>query len=233
MVRHLSKKSKGNKQKRHPAKRSDAKLARWETADDIPLDEEDACELGTRLRGTWHCSSWVDLSRVVVHASKDKVLFDGDEYDGDSDGDDDEVFALKGLEDDEDLDDYDDDGDTGGADLTTSEKSKKKDKKKKKEKQKNYDDDEEDEEDEEEEETWGRGKAAYYSSNAAQLESDDEEGHEMEEQEAKRLQKKALEGMTDDDFGLNDRHEISRADKTAEYVYMAFLVQADIELLLF
>lgn len=41
----------------------------------------------------------------------------------------------------------------------------------------------------------------------------------MEEQEAKRLQKKALEGMTDDDFGLNDKHEISQTDDTAEYAY--------------
>ena len=39
----------------------------------------------------------------------------------------------------------------------------------------------------------------------------------MEEQEAKRLQKKALEGMTDDDFGLNDKHEVSQTDDTAEY----------------
>jgi len=41
----------------------------------------------------------------------------------------------------------------------------------------------------------------------------------MEEQEAKRLQKKALEGMTDDDFGLNDKHEISQTGDPAEYVY--------------
>jgi len=49
MVRRLSKKSKGNKEKHYLGKRSAAKLARWETVDDIPLDEEDACERGIRL----------------------------------------------------------------------------------------------------------------------------------------------------------------------------------------
>ena len=213
MVRRLSKKSKGNKKKQYLGERSAAKLARWETVDDIPLEEEDACERGICLT-VLQSLSWP--SCALVHASRDKLLLDEDEYGGDSDGDDDEVFALKGLEDGGDSDDYTDDyegEDTRGADSTLSEKSKKKDNKKKKE-ERNDDDDEE-----EEEETWGRGKAVYYSSNVAQLESDDEEGHEMEEQEARRLQKKALEGMTDDDFGLNDKHEISQTDDTAEYAY--------------
>jgi hypothetical protein len=47
MPRRPSKKQKAIKSR--PAKRSDAKLTRWETIDDIPLDEEDACECGTRL----------------------------------------------------------------------------------------------------------------------------------------------------------------------------------------
>ncbi|KXN88204.1 hypothetical protein AN958_07663 [Leucoagaricus sp. SymC.cos] len=123
MPRRPSKKLKGNKP-RH-VKRSDAKLARWEIADDIPLDEEDA-----------------------FHASRNKVLLDGDAYGDDGDGDDEE--------------------------------------------------------------------AAYYSSNAAQLESDDEEGQELEEQEARRLQKKALAGVSEDDYGLNDKHEIPKTDDPLE-----------------
>ncbi|KAF5360398.1 hypothetical protein D9756_004767 [Leucocoprinus leucothites] len=191
MPRRPSKKSKGSKPR--SLKRSDAKLTRWETADDIPLDEED-----------------------VFHGSRDKVLLDGDEYGGDSDGDDDEVFALKGLENDEDKDevnDVEDYEDEGAEDLhlTKTSRSKKKDKKEKKGRQRSLEDEEE-----EEEEVWGKGKAAYYSSNAAQLESDDEEGQELEEQEARRLQRKALDGMTEDDFGLNDRHEISRTGGAPE-----------------
>ncbi|KII86949.1 hypothetical protein PLICRDRAFT_43637 [Plicaturopsis crispa FD-325 SS-3] len=65
---------------------------------------------------------------------------------------------------------------------------------------------------ESEEETWGRTKGAYYSSNAAQLESDDEEANELEEQEARRLQAKMREAMAEDDFGLGDDVEdVSRA----------------------
>lgn len=61
-----------------------------------------------------------------------------------------------------------------------------------------------DEEESEGDEAWGRGRSAYYSSNAAQLDSDDEEGNELEEQEAKRLQAKSRDAMGDDDFGLDD-----------------------------
>lgn len=126
---------------------------------------------------------------------------------------------MKGLEEDENDDESDgleeneEDyrSDNIGKTVSVSEVSKSK-KKERKSKQKDS------EEEDSEEETWGRGKAAYYSSNAAQLESDDEEGHELEEQEAIRLQRKALEGMNDDDFGLNDKHEISHFDVTTEYV---------------
>lgn len=172
----------------------------------------------------------LNLCFCLVHASRDKILLDDNRYPEGDDGDDDEVFALKGLERDEDDEEEEDFGDSeeeeykgedeNDTDLTpgTTSKSKKKAKKQKKGKRKNSDDEEE-----EEEETWGRGKAAYYSSNAAQLESDDEEGHELEEQEAKRLQKKALEGMNDDDFGLKDKHEISRTEDPLECVN-AFLM---------
>jgi len=37
-----------------------------------------------------------------------------------------------------------------------------------------------------------------------ELDSDDEEGNELEEQEARRLQAKAREALTEEDFGLRD-----------------------------
>ncbi|KAF8964204.1 Sas10 C-terminal domain-containing protein [Flammula alnicola] len=181
MVRRRSTKGKGRDggSKPKPLKRSDGKLTKWNTVEDIPMDEEDQCKGGY-----------------------------------DDDGDDDEVFALKGMEDGSDSDgdahDYQEDEEDEEEDEMLQEEisapKKKKSKKDKKTKGKAVEEDEAEPE-EEEEESWGRGRAAYYSSNADQLESDDEEGNELEEQEAKRLQTKMREEMNDEDFGLNDNPE--------------------------
>lgn len=147
----------------------------------------------------------------AVHASKDKILLEGDEYD--DDGDDDEVFALKGMVDDsdDDIEGEDEEEEEIVEEAPTRKSKSKKSKSKKKAASSSS------EESESEEETWGQGKSAYYSSNAAQLESDDEEGNELEEQEAKRLQGKMRDGMGEGDFGLQDSPEV-RGDEEAEYV---------------
>ena len=72
----------------------------------------------------------------------------------------------------------------------------------------------EDKADKEEEESWGRKKSVYYSSNAADLDSEDEEANE---QEAKRLQLKARDVMADDDFGLADIAQ-EGAEEVEEFV---------------
>ena len=54
----------------------------------------------------------------------------------------------------------------------------------------------------------------YYSSNAADLDSEDEEANE---QEAKRLQLKARDAMADDDFGLADIAQ-EGAEEVEEFV---------------
>lgn len=162
---------------------------------------------------------------LVVHASKDKILLNGDHNgDYDDDGDDDEVFALKGIDDDSEEDEgfYEDDDDEildDEAEVETEAPgTKKKLKYSRKAKGKTAESPEpEEEEEEEEDEGWGRGRAAYYSSNAVQLESDDEEGNELEEQEAKRLQAAARKEMTDDDFGLNDNPVVMQKDSDMEY----------------
>lgn len=155
---------------------------------------------------------------MSVHASRDEILLDGDRY-GIPDDDEDveeEVFALNGIpadsdsdgEEDEDAEmdneeDIDEEDDT--LERPTAKKSSKSKTAPKSKARPGFASDEDDEEDEEEEdESWGRSKAAYYSSNAAELDSEDEEAHELEEQEAKRLQAKARESMTDADFGLGD-----------------------------
>ncbi|KAG6376953.1 hypothetical protein JVT61DRAFT_987 [Boletus reticuloceps] len=161
------------------------------------------------------------------------LLSDSDANDNDNDDEaeypDEEVFALRGISSDEDseggdeagyLDDeldgdgmlLDSDADAdSGSELTTSKSKHKRAKAArdtnthtKPSSSKNHTSDSEEEEEEEEEETWGYSKGAYYSSNAAQIDSEDEEGNELEEQEALRLQAKAREGMCDEDFGLGD-----------------------------
>lgn len=163
------------------------------------------------------------LRLLLVHAARDQILLDGDDLRSDDEGDEDEVFALKGIPDDEsdedeeedaDEDEEDEDDDTYADPGPSTAKSKKKDKKSKAAASS------ESGSDSEEEETWGRSKAAYYASNAGQIESDDEEANELEEQEAKRLQAKARESMTDADFGLED--VVEGGAEPEEYVFLLF-----------
>ncbi|KAI0755264.1 Sas10 C-terminal domain-containing protein [Daedaleopsis nitida] len=191
MVRRRSGKSKVASKSRGVDRR-DSKVQRWNKASDIPLDEEDQ-----------------------FHASRDKLLLDDDDAGGSDDGDEDEVFALKGMPDDGSSgdEDEDEDGEDGGGDdddiddvhYAVAEKQKK-GKKKGKGKKGNKDesDESQSESGSDEEEGWGANKSAYYASNAEQIESDDEEANELEEQEARRLQAKARDAMAEDDFGLED-----------------------------
>lgn len=147
----------------------------------------------------------------LVHASRDQILLEGDGEE-ERDMEDDEVFALKGMEDDDDdEEDEDEDGDEDIEPIKPASKSKSKSKRKGKEKEKELSESGQ-EDSEEEEETWGRGKAAYYSSNAGQIDSDDEEAIQLEEQEAKRLRAKSRDDMNDEDFGLEDPIEVAVTD---------------------
>ncbi|RDX50301.1 hypothetical protein OH76DRAFT_1455485 [Lentinus brumalis] len=189
MVRRRSGKAKAAHSKPRGVDRKDSKMKRWNKASDIPMDEEDQ-----------------------FHASRDKILLDGGDGEGSDDGDEDEVFALKGMpddgssEEDEDQGEHDEDDDIDAVHYAAAETAKKEKKKAKaKGKKGKQDESEQESEDEEsEEEGWGTKKSAYYASNADQIESDDEEANELEEQEAKRLQTKARDAMADDDFGLGD-----------------------------
>jgi len=170
MPRRPAKSKAASKSKARPVSRDEAKIKRWDKLSDIPMDEEDQC-----------------------------TLF-GEDFSGDDDGDEEEVFGLKGLsegdsaDDGEDQDDMDMDEEPAPGIKSKKSKAKKLASK----------DSSDSSESESEEETWGHNKSAYYSSNAAQLESDDEEANELEEQEAKRLQAKARDVMGEDDFGLGD-----------------------------
>jgi U3 small nucleolar RNA-associated protein 3 len=128
------------------------------------------------------------------------------------------VFALKGMEDES--EDEDEDVDMNDPDEEHATPSKKE--KQKPQKNRQFAHSESSEEPESEEETWGKSKSAYYSSNAPQLDSDDDEANELEEQEAKRLQAKAREDLEDADFGLEDAFDVATHERT-EYATISFL----------
>jgi U3 small nucleolar RNA-associated protein 3 len=146
--------------------------------------------------------------KFVVHASRDRILLEGEENLADEDLDEDEVFALNGLEtssEGEEQDEQDEENfAVGPVSASALRKRSKERTSSKKVTASVASDEEQDESDNESEEGWGKKKSAYYSSNAGAIESDDEEGIEMEEQEARRLQMKVRDDLMEDDFGLGD-----------------------------
>lgn len=218
MPRRRIPKGRDNGSKPKAFKKSDGKAKKWNTRDDIPMDEEDQCT--STISFLYLKYAYWEFCFYKVHSNKDKILLEGDDGDHfDGDEDDDEVFALKGLESDSDNDEqhYEDEEEMEQQEEEViPEKMKKASKSKKRSKAA---EESNKSEEEEEEESWGKGRGAYYASNAYELESDDEEGNELEEQEAKRLQKKMREEMKDDDFGLDDNPELEKTTE-AEWVYL-------------
>lgn len=205
-------KTKGlTKSKARPVKRADSKIKKWDKISDIPMDEEDQCMLHLPF-------IFLALNSCIqVHVSRDKILLEGDDSGGEDDGDEDEVFGLKGLsEDSEDEETSQDAEDEDEEEMAMEEPTPKK--KKTKGRKAATKEPEPSESGSEEEEVWGRSKSAYYSSNAADLESDDEEANELEEQEAKRLQAKVRDAMGEDDFGLGDPVEHAAGHTEVECV---------------
>lgn len=157
--------------------RKDGKIKRWNKASDIELDEEDQ-----------------------FHASRDKILLNEDGDVEDEDGDEEEVFALEGVSDEDSEEaegDEDEDGLAHAEDEDDEEDAVVTKRKTKLKKASSPDTGSEDE-------SWGRSKSAYYSSNAAQIDSGDEEANEQEEQEARKLQLKARDAIDEGDFGLGE-----------------------------
>ncbi|KAG1906446.1 Sas10 C-terminal domain-containing protein [Suillus fuscotomentosus] len=166
-----------SRSKARPVDRKDGKIKRWNKASDIELDEEDQ-----------------------FHASRDKILLDEDGDVEDEDGDEDEVFALEGVSDEDSEEaegDEDEDGLAHAEDDDDEEDAVVTRRKTKLRKASSPDTGSEDE-------SWGRSKSAYYSSNAAQIDSGDEEANELEEQEARKLQLKARDAIDEGDFGLGE-----------------------------
>lgn len=169
--------------------------------------------------------------RPSVHASRDRILLEGEDIGADDDEGEEEVFGLKGIQSSDSDEDADDMNEEESQDDEEENQQRPKVRASRKGKAKvkpppESEVEEEGEEEEEEEESWGRKKSAYYSSNAAELDSEDEEANELEEQEARRLQVKTRDVMADDDFGLAD---VARedAEEVEEYVSLCWFVSSD------
>lgn len=160
------------------------------------------------------------MNICAVFEGRDAILLDGsdpmkgkslEDYD-----DEEEVFALKGIGDSESdaAGSYGEPESDSGEDEEDAEeppvraKSSKKTEHHEKGKVTTEEDKAASDEDLDMEERWGKGKSAYYSATVQEVDSDDEEARELEEVEALRLQAKARETITDDDFGLNDSHTL-------------------------
>ncbi|KAH8824904.1 Sas10 C-terminal domain-containing protein [Flagelloscypha sp. PMI_526] len=178
--------------KPRPVDRKDASVKKWEKYTDIPMDDEDE-----------------------FHSSKDKILLDDADDEIDPYGNEDEVFSLKGVPGPNESDDEDDD-EQQDSDVSMEEAPKKSSKKSsQRKKKKSKQDLSESEQESSEEEHWGKSKSVYYNSNAAELDSDDEEGQELELQENRRIQAKHLSSLTDEDYGLEGISELSLNDDDA------------------
>ncbi|KAF8527529.1 Sas10 C-terminal domain-containing protein [Hysterangium stoloniferum] len=169
-------------------KKTDGKIKKWATRDDVEGDEEDQ-----------------------FHDIRDKILLEGENPDSDEGWDDDEeVFGL-GLSEESDDEDENARKDTEGdpSDQEVSLLQRKEKKKTKKTLKQPSPSPSPSESDADESESWGKNKSAYYASNADVIaskegEEDEEEANEMEEREARRLQARMRDDMLDEDYGLSD-----------------------------
>ncbi|CAE6404516.1 unnamed protein product [Rhizoctonia solani] len=172
------------------------RMKRWETAEDIPMDEEDE-----------------------FFAARDKILLDStarararagpapgddDEFD-----EDDEVFGLDGVGESSE-EDYDDDDMEEDRDNQPEPRSKTKAKPKKQVAAQPEDSDASTDS-EAELSRWGKSRSAYYADNSRVMDEDDEEARKMEEREARRLQLKMITEIGENDWGYNDVHDIEVA----------------------
>ncbi|EJT98698.1 hypothetical protein DACRYDRAFT_110601 [Dacryopinax primogenitus] len=189
----------GGLEKKEPSKEIDrrkSKIRAPVTHEDLGLDEEE----------TWH-------------KDKDKILLENDRVDEDTE--DEEVFALKGISDCEDEGDLEEEEAEEDQDEELAAPPPRKSAKSKSNAKSTVQDaglsSESEDEDESEEETWGTKKSAYYTVPGEDEETEDEEARALETAEAKRLQRKAREGLEEDDFGLGGvEDELEEVDAAME-----------------
>ncbi|CAE7098684.1 unnamed protein product [Rhizoctonia solani] len=171
--------------------KEDGRMKRWQTAEDVPMDEEDESRDKILLD---------DTARARARAGP--APDDDDEFDQD-----DEVFGLDGVGDpsSEDGDDESDDEMEENEDTPLGPRSKAKAKPQKPNRAQTEDSDASTDSDAELS-RWGKSRSAYYADNSRVMDEEDEEARKMEEQEARRLQLKIISEIGEDDWGYNDTH---------------------------
>ncbi|CAE6414690.1 unnamed protein product [Rhizoctonia solani] len=193
--------------------KEDGKMKRWETAEDIPMDEEDE-----------------------FFAARDKILLDDttrararagpapndeDEFD-----EDDEVFGLEGVGESSSEAASDDDDVEEERETTLEPQSKVKAKPKKQSTVQSEDSDASTDS-ETELSRWGKSRSVYYADNSRVIDEDDEESRKMEEREARRLQIKMISEIGVDDWGYNDVHDIAETTISLSAVPVAPALPTD------
>jgi len=174
----------------------------------VDWDDEDACE---QPKSLWYPD--LCLTLLPVHDARDRILLEEEEQQVSEDELDNEVFALPDVPDSEQgsVNEVDEGSieETPVPVLPPNSRSKEKVPKKTApaETAGNVSGDDRESE---HEESWGQKKSVYYSTNAAQIDSDDEEAWKLEEAEVLRLQAQARDALDEADFGLFDAPSLSK-----------------------
>jgi U3 small nucleolar RNA-associated protein 3 len=151
--------------------------------------------------------NWSVSYDPVVHENRDRILLEGEENDESDDDLKNEVFALRDYPDvsESSEEPHETPGETDEPDSESTKPAKSKKTGPKKASLNDAAAPSESSSDETEQfESWGRSKAAYYSTNAAAIGSDDEEAQQLEEAEVLKLQSQARAALDEDDFGVLD-----------------------------
>ncbi|KAJ1309740.1 hypothetical protein OPQ81_006505 [Rhizoctonia solani] len=175
--------------------KEDGRMKRWETAEDIPMDEEDEFFVA---RDKILLDDTVRARARAGPAPDDEDAFDED----------DEVFGLDGVGESSSEGEYGSNYDDMEEDRDTAPKPPNAKAKPKKQTKAQPDDSDDSTDSEVELSRWGKSRSSYYADNSRVMDEDDEEARKMEEQEARRLQLKMISEIGDDDWGYNDVHDI-------------------------
>ena len=166
----------------------------------VDWDDEDACE-------QIESAAFRPLTMLPVHDARDRIILEGEGQPVSEDELDNEIFALPDVQDSDQASVNEENesslGETPAPVLPSKIQIKKKTSKKIVPIEPPGNASEDDREDEREE-SWGREKSVYYSTNAAQIDSGDDEAQKLEEAEVLRLQAQARDVLDEADFGLFD-----------------------------
>ncbi|WFD38519.1 something about silencing protein 10 [Malassezia japonica] len=205
-------KGRGRTGARNQAKGPGARQSKVSAQDDIPMDDVDRFDAARDKILLDDAQYEPDAEEDDFGANDREVLgFGKDRYEDDEEDEDEEDEDEEEDEDDEEDDEgeLNDDDERYRTMHIPEPIARAANRRAPRDDAKESDDENDDEESEEEDLGWGANKRSYYSGNTAEdLESDSEidedKAHELETNEAIRLQRQSRAGMNDDEFGLEN-----------------------------